>query len=1041
MISDRATRDSWPRHLRHASAIASVAVMVTGALVLVGWLFDIVTLKRVHPWFVPMKANTAVLFTILGAGLWLSRHDQHARARRACGVMVATLGAVTLAEYLLHLNLGIDELLFREVPAPPYPGRMSPLTAVTFVVLGAAVLVPPRGRLIGVTQLSVLLAATGSLVALCGYLYGASSLYSIGLYSAVAFHTTIATLLACAAFLLARPQQGFMKVVSSETAAGQLLRRLLPVFVLAPIAIGWLRLQGELRGYYDTAFGLSLSVLSTVVLVTIFTWRFAVRLDRTDRGLRSSVEEIAKLNENLEGRIEVRTKELALAKDRLDGIIALAADAIICVDESQRITIFNKGAEEIFGWTADEVMGQSLDVLLPERLRGVHRTHVAAFAREAATARKMSERGRVFGLRKSGEEFPAEAAISKLELDAGRIFTVILRDISARVRSEEERQVFFALVENSSDFIGIADPAGKPIYVNPAGRRMVELAEDVPIEQTRIPEYYPPEQRSFATDVILRSMLDRGRWSGETYFRNWRTGEPIPVSDEHFMIRDRDGGRVLGMGTVTRDISAARRASDRLRESEERFRLTIDEAPIGMALVALDGRFVRVNRALCELVGYSADELTKLTFHDITHPDDLEKDVALAAKLARGEIPRYQLEKRYIRKDGTIVDVMLSGSVLRRDETPLYFIAQVEDITERKRADAALRISRESLSLSVEASGQGLWDWNVVTDEAHLSARYWAMIGRTPNQSHADFAFFKSLIHPEDLPAVEKTMGEHLEGRTAEAVIEYRVTREDGQEVWLRGIGRVMTRDETGKPLRMAGVITDITGERRLQNERAQVLREKETLLKEIHHRVKNNLQILSSLFYLQRQRTDQEVLRALLDESRSRIQSIALIHEKLYRSEQLARIDFHDYLKDLTRGLAAAVGAGAPGATVAVHAEGVFLDIERAIPCALIVNELVSNSFKHAFPGGRSGKVQVDAEWLGPSLLQLAVSDTGVGFPAALDFKHTRTLGMQLVCSLTTQLRGTVSLTREHGTRFEIQFPCQAGPVSQGAAAVPAHP
>ena len=174
------------------------------------------------------------------------------------------------------------------------------------------------------------------------------------------------------------------------------------------------------------------------------------------------------------------------------------------------------------------------------------------------------------------------------------------------------------------------------------------------------------------------------------------------------------------MGTVTRDISEARRNADererllaaeqaarrqleaaiaQLRESEERFRLTIDEAPIGMALVALDGTFARVNRVLCEITGYTAEELTKLTFQDITHADDLDTDVALSEQLARGEIPRYQLEKRYIRKDGSLVDIMLSGSILRGpDNAPLYYIAQIEDISERKRAEGALRRSEAKFS-------------------------------------------------------------------------------------------------------------------------------------------------------------------------------------------------------------------------------------------------------------------------------------------------------------------------------------------------------
>jgi PAS domain S-box-containing protein len=184
---------------------------------------------------------------------------------------------------------------------------------------------------------------------------------------------------------------------------------------------------------------------------------------------------------------------------------------------------------------------------------------------------------------------------------------------------------------------------------------------------------------------------------GAVQVAEWTTlkkdGTPVLVEASAKILAD---GR---WQAFVRNIGDRKRVERALQESEERFRLTIDDAPIGMALVALDGQFVRVNRVLCEITGYTADELTKLKFHDITHEGDLETDVALSQQLARGEIPRYQLEKRYIRKDGSIVDVMLSGSVLRGpDGTPLYYIAEIEDITERKRAERALRLSEAKFS-------------------------------------------------------------------------------------------------------------------------------------------------------------------------------------------------------------------------------------------------------------------------------------------------------------------------------------------------------
>src|SRR5262249_29172529 len=141
----------------------------------------------------------------------------------------------------------------------------------------------------------------------------------------------------------------------------------------------------------------------------------------------------------------------------------------------------------------------------------------------------------------------------------------------------DERRLFEALIENSSDFIGIADANGKPIYLNPAGRRMVGLSSDHPIDTTRMPEYYSSDP--FAFDVIAR-VVEQGHWKGETHFRNWETQEAIPVSDERFMIRERETGRVLGIGAIARDMLDVQRSQQLLRQSEERFELALRGADL-----------------------------------------------------------------------------------------------------------------------------------------------------------------------------------------------------------------------------------------------------------------------------------------------------------------------------------------------------------------------------------------------------------------------------------------------------------------------------
>ena len=209
-------------------------------------------------------------------------------------------------------------------------------------------------------------------------------------------------------------------------------------------------------------------------------------------------------------------------------------------------------------------------------------------------------------------------------------------------------------------------------------------------------------------------------------------------------------------------------------------------------------------------------------------------------------------------------------------------------------------------------------------------------------------------------------------------------------------------------------------------------LAEKEVLLKEIHHRVKNNLQVISSLLNLQADHVTDKMAFQMFKESQNRVRSMALIHEKLYQSEDLARIDFAEYIRDLAHYLLRMYGVGTHNVRLEINVEDASLGIDTAIPCGLIVNELVSNSLKYAFPigggafDGRSepeGEIRIDLRSDNGGNLMLTVSDSGVGFPDNLDFRETESLGLQLVNTLTEQLEGSIELDRTGGTKFKITF------------------
>jgi len=239
--------------------------------------------------------------------------------------------------------------------------------------------------------------------------------------------------------------------------------------------------------------------------------------------------------------------------------------------------------------------------------------------------------------------------------------------------------------------------------------------------------------------------------------------------------------------------------------------------------------------------------------------------------------------------------------------------------------------------------------------------------------------------------------------------------------------GSVMT-GEDGKTLEIVGIARDIT-----EHLKAEEMSKNLLLIKEIHHRIKNNLQVISSLLYLQSAYVSDEKTREMFRESQNRVRSMAILHEKLYQSQSLAGIDFSEYIRDLIRNLFMSYGVNLTSVELSIDIAGVTLGMDTAVPCGLIVNELVTNALKHAFPANRHGAVKIAMRAVEPPegtaaagearRYLLTVWDDGQGFPEGLDFRATDSLGLKLVCTLTEQLNGTIELDRSKGTRFVISF------------------
>ncbi|MEG4838761.1 PAS domain S-box protein [Microcoleus sp. B9-D4] len=653
---------------KHISQMASLLVIASGCLVLLGWQFDISLLKSGFPGMAStMKANTAICFLLAGASLRLLQYHRtrlHNRIAQGMAGLIIIIGMLTLSEYIFGWKLSIDQWLFRDFVSSvtPYPGRMGINTALNFVLMGLALLLLGQNsqRDTWLAQIFSSVAALISLLALFAHLFNVDILERlVTITTTQSLNTIVTFFILYGGILWLRPKEGLMQVVTTPLVGGVMVRWLLPWAMIFPVTLNWFTLQGQNLGWYNANFGYTLRSTIMVLTFSILILGTARFLNQIDYQRQQAEKEIKKLNETLEILVTERTDALQKSQARFAGILEIANDAIISVDRTQRITLFNHGAEKMFGYKIEDILGEPLNLLLPEQFRDAHPQHIKQFAQSSTRARRMGERGEILGRRQDGTQFSAEASISKLEMRDETVFTVIMRDIS--------------------------------------DRKQIEMA---------------------------------------------------------------------------------------LRNSEEQFRHAFEDASIGMAIVSLDGHWIKVNPALCQILGYSSEELLALTFQDITHPDDLDSDLSYANQLLAGTISTYQLEKRYFHKQGHIIWILLDGSLVQDGQgNPLHFIAQIQDITARKEAQKTLEL--QSVIMNNMAGGLCLVkasDLTIVYTNPTFDAMFGYTDGELAGQSVSVLNYVDTNVTPDVTVLDIVTQIE----QTGEAKYEVHNRKKDGTLFWCR---------------------------------------------------------------------------------------------------------------------------------------------------------------------------------------------------------------------------------------------------------------
>jgi len=456
------------------------------------------------------------------------------------------------------------------------------------------------------------------------------------------------------------------------------------------------------------------------------------------------------------------------------------------------------------------------------------------------------------------------------------------------------------------------------------------------------------------------------------------------------------------------------------KNSEERFRIIFQKSPfaIGVSDIA-SGRMVDVNAKLEEKTGYGREQLLGRTTTEMGFYAAEDRERFIGTLLQNGIVEGLDMK---FRTRTEMLDARMFARIVNMNGQD-YLLSIFEDVTEVKKAEKARQDVEERLILALSSANQGIWDWDLETGEVVFDSGFYTIAGYDPYEFPEHTDEWENRLHPDDIDKVKHAIDEYLAGRASDYTTQFRFRRRDQSWMWIRSVGRIVERRVDGTPARFIGVHIDITDSKRAEEKIRDSLREKETLLREIHHRVKNNMNVVSSLLSLYKNTTRNEEVKKALQVSQGRVYAMSAVHETLHNSENLAEIDLQAYLTKLSGSLIQTYAVNPGKVKLKVDGDPVKIHIDKASPLGLTVNELISNALKYAFPGDRQGRIEVIIRKRDEHL-ELVIADDGIGVPHGFAWRNSGSLGLKLVQSLIEkQLGGSLEMESANGTRFRIQI------------------
>ncbi len=557
---------------------------------------------------------------------------------------------------------------------------------------------------------------------------------------------------------------------------------------------------------------------------------------------------------------------------------------------------------------------------------------------------------------------------------------------------------------------------GTTNYWNKASERLYGYTAQEAIGRNLLDLIIPEEMKNEVAQAI-KKMVETGKNIPESELSLVRKdGSRVHVFSTHALVQS--SSHLPELFCLDIDITGRIKSEKALRESEAQKNAILQGLSANVALLDSDLKIIWVNKAAANSVNTQIENLVGKHCYEFWGDTVRSCKDCPSVKAIQSGKSENQIRKT---KDGIFWDI--KGEPIFDESGEIVAIVEIaQDITLLKTQEESLRNSAKRLEGIIEGTHVGTWEWNVQTGETIFNSIWAEMIGYTLEElAPISIQTWGKFAHPDDLKKSEELLSQHFSGQTPFYESECRLRHKDGHWVWVLDKGKVITWTEDGKPSMMFGTHTDISEQRKASDKILSLFAEKELILKEVHHRIKNNMNTISSLLSLQAQAVKEPSATIALKDARNRVHGMSLLYDKLYRSSDYTELSIKEYLSSLVDEVVANF-PNSPIVRIKKDFQDFKLDAKRLQTLGIIINELLTNIMKYAFTGKDSGHIVVSAI-SNNNHVRIVVQDDGNGIPESISFENSTGFGLQLVHALVQQLDGTIQLERGKRTKVILEF------------------